>query len=159
MYNINDELHKFSCRADGHSHKETQHSSKIGQEFLFLKWRREYSLKQKSFHVYCFISTGWLEYQAYRQAPTPSVWMPSDKLKTLQLECIYYVCIYVLQSRRGITGFAVTKFSVFVNFSVKCIFDLAKVPVRPFKSYSCLTSVTAAQLRWHLSNMNVIFNI
>ena len=46
----------------------------------------------------------------------------------------------------------------FVNFSVSKIFDLAKVPVTFFKSHSYLTGVTAAELRQHLSNMNVVFN-
>ena len=48
----------------------------------------------------------------------------------------------------------------FVNFSVSKIFDLAKVPVRFLESHSCLTGVTAAELRGHLPNtmINVIFN-
>ena len=45
----------------------------------------------------------------------------------------------------------------FVNFSISKIFDLAKVPVWFFESHSYLTSVTAAQLRRHPSNINVIF--
>ena len=45
----------------------------------------------------------------------------------------------------------------FVNFSVSKIFDPAKVPVRLFASHSYLTGVTAAELRQHLSIMNVIF--
>ena len=54
-------------------------------------------------------------------------------------------------------GVGVTK-APFVNFSVSRIFDLAKVPVRLFASHSYLTGVTAAELRQHLSNMNVIYN-
>ena len=54
-------------------------------------------------------------------------------------------------------GVGVTK-APFVNFSVSKIFDLAKVPVRLFASHSYLTGVTAAELRQHLSNMNMIFN-
>ena len=46
----------------------------------------------------------------------------------------------------------------FVNFSVSKIFYLAKVLVRFFKSHSYLTGVTAAQLQWHLSNINVMLN-
>ena len=54
-------------------------------------------------------------------------------------------------------GVGVTK-APFVNFSVSKIFGLAKVPVRLFASHSYLTGVTAAELRQHLSNMNMIFN-
>ena len=54
-------------------------------------------------------------------------------------------------------GVGVTKVP-FVNFSVSKIFDLAKVPVILFASHSYLTGVTAAQLRQHLSNMNMMFN-
>ena len=54
-------------------------------------------------------------------------------------------------------GVGVTK-APFVNFSVSKIFDPVKVPVRLFASHSCLTGVTAAELRQHLSNMNVIYN-
>ena len=45
-----------------------------------------------------------------------------------------------------------------VNFSIIKILDIAKAPVRFFESHSYLTSVTAAKLRRHLSNINVIFN-
>ena len=54
-------------------------------------------------------------------------------------------------------GVGVTK-APFVNFSVSKIFDMAKVHVRFFESHSYLTGVTAAELRQHLSNMNMIFN-
>ena len=54
-------------------------------------------------------------------------------------------------------GVGLTK-APFVNFSVSKIFDLAEVPVRLFVSHSYLTGVTAAELRQHLSNMNMIFN-
>ena len=46
----------------------------------------------------------------------------------------------------------------FVNFSMSKIFDLALVPVWFFESHSYLTSVTAAQLRRHPSNINVIYS-
>ena len=52
----------------------------------------------------------------------------------------------------------VTKAPV-VDFSESTNFDLAKVPVRFFESLSYLTGITAAQLRWYLPNINVIFNI
>ena len=55
------------------------------------------------------------------------------------------------------SGVGVTK-APFVNFSVSKIFDLAKVPVRLFAWHSYLTGVTTAELRRHLSNMNMIFN-
>ena len=54
-------------------------------------------------------------------------------------------------------GVGVTK-APSVNFSVSRIFDLPKAPVRLFQSHSYLTGAAAAELRWHLSNMNVIFN-
>ena len=47
----------------------------------------------------------------------------------------------------------------FVNFSVNMHFDPAKVPVRFFASHSYLTSVIAAELRRHLSNIEALFNI
>ena len=46
----------------------------------------------------------------------------------------------------------------FVDFSVREIFDLVKGPFRLLVSLSYLTGVTAAELRWRLSNINVIFN-
>ena len=55
------------------------------------------------------------------------------------------------------SGVGVTK-TLFVNFSVSILFDLTKVPVRLFASHSYLTGVTAAELRQHLPNINVIFN-
>ena len=55
------------------------------------------------------------------------------------------------------SGVGVTK-APFANFSVRKIFDLAKVPVRFPESHSYLTGVTAAELRQHLPNINVIFN-
>ena len=54
-------------------------------------------------------------------------------------------------------GVGVTK-APFVNFSVSKIFDPVKVPVRLLASHSYLTGVTAAELRQHLANMNVIYN-
>ena len=55
------------------------------------------------------------------------------------------------------TGEGVTK-APLVNFSVSKIFDPIKVPVKLFASHSYLTGVTAAELRQHLSYMNVICN-
>ena len=46
----------------------------------------------------------------------------------------------------------------FVNFSVNKIFDLVKVPLRLFESRSYLTGVTAAELRRHLANINLLLN-
>ena len=53
-------------------------------------------------------------------------------------------------------GVGVTK-APFVSFSVNKIFDLAKVPFRLSKSHLYLTGATTAELRRHLSNINVIF--
>ena len=46
---------------------------------------------------------------------------------------------------------------LFANFSVTKIFNLVEVPVRFFESHSYLSGVTAAQLHWHVSNINGIF--
>ena len=49
--------------------------------------------------------------------------------------------------------------ALFVDLSVREIFDLAKVPVRFLESPSYLTGgVAATRLRWHLSNMKVAFH-
>ena len=52
-------------------------------------------------------------------------------------------------------GVGVTK-ALFINFSIMENFDLTKELVRYFQSFSYLSGVSAAQLRWHLSKMNVI---
>ena len=54
-------------------------------------------------------------------------------------------------------GMGVTKVP-FVNFSVSRIFDLVKVPLRLFGSHLYLIGAAAAELRQHLSNINVISN-
>ena len=54
-------------------------------------------------------------------------------------------------------GVGVTK-APFANFSISKILDVAKVPVRFPESHSYLAGVTAAELRQHLPNINVIFN-
>ena len=46
----------------------------------------------------------------------------------------------------------------FVNFSVIKIFDFAKITFRFIESHSYSTGVTAAELRRHLPNINVLFN-
>ena len=55
------------------------------------------------------------------------------------------------------SGVGVTE-APFVNLSVSEIFLMAKMHVVFFESHSYFTGVTAAQLRCHLSNINVIFN-
>ena len=55
------------------------------------------------------------------------------------------------------SGVGVTK-APFANFSVSEIFDLVKVPARFPESHSYLTGVTAAELRRHLPNINMIFD-
>ena len=45
------------------------------------------------------------------------------------------------------------------NFFVRKILNLAKAHVRLFESHSYLTGVTTAELRWHLPNISMIFNI
>ena len=74
-----------------------------------------------------------------------------DKLSMTHLQlCV----IWTSQCQPGV---GVTK-APFVNFSVSKIFDPINVPVRLFASHSYLTGVTAAELRQHLSNMNVIYD-
>ena len=81
-----------------------------------------------------------------------SAWIRNHTYITLQ-NVIAHPCL----NFNGGPGVGVTK-APFVNFSVSKIFDLAEVPVRLFVSHSYLTGVTAAELRQHLSNMNMIFN-
>ena len=45
-----------------------------------------------------------------------------------------------------------------IIFSVGNVSHFDKLLLRSFESRSYLTGVTAAELRWHLSNMNVISN-
>ena len=54
-------------------------------------------------------------------------------------------------------GVGVTK-APFVNFSVSKILVLPKVPFKLCESHLYLTGATAAELRRHLSNINVLFN-
>ena len=55
-------------------------------------------------------------------------------------------------------GMELTK-APFIYFCLSKIFDLAKVLVKFLQSHLYLTSATAAQLQWHLSNINMIFSI
>ena len=76
------------------------------------------------------------------------------------IQLLWYIFIHFCGSHAMIMKIkrvAVTK-APFVNFSVSKIFDLAKVPVRFFELHSYLTGVAAAELRWLLSNIKVIFN-
>ena len=54
-------------------------------------------------------------------------------------------------------GVGVTK-ALFFNFSISKIFHLSKVTVKMVESHLYLTGVTTDELRWHLTNINVIFN-
>ena len=60
-----------------------------------------------------------------------------------------------MQSGIELAGVGVDQ-APFLNFSVTRNFDFAKVYVRYIKSRSYLSGVSAAQLRRHLTNMNVI---
>ena len=71
--------------------------------------------------------------------------------------CIYASVKWAIMGSDITPGVGVTK-APFVNFSASKLFDPAKVPARLFASHSYLTGVTAAELRQHLSNMNVIYN-
>ena len=64
---------------------------------------------------------------------------------------VRFMLIHQTCSRGGVTK------APFVNFSVSKIFDLAKVTLELFDSHLCSTGATAAELRRHLSNINVIF--
>ena len=63
----------------------------------------------------------------------------------IHLYLYMYVCI---RSWAGVTK------ASFINFSISKIFDLANVPLRFFESQA----ESQAELRRHLSNINVIFN-
>ena len=65
--------------------------------------------------------------------------------------------ITILSYQDRIYHYGVTK-TPFINYSVSKIFDLTKVTVRFVESHSYLVGVPIAELRWHLSNINVIFN-
>ena len=93
-----------------------------------------------------------IEYQ-YTKISSLLLLYENHMLNVVETPCIKLDTVWV--SPRS--GMGVTK-APFVNFSVSKIFDLAKVPVILFASHSYLTGVTAAELRQHLSNMNMIFN-
>ena len=80
------------------------------------------------------------------------------------LRYVYSIWCITERAVRGHAGFmancpgvGVTK-APFVNFSGSEIFDLAKIPLRLFLSQIYLTGATAAELRRHLTNINVIFH-
>ena len=75
----------------------------------------------------------------------------------IEMSLVYNDGLYPATGKMWKFGVGVTK-APFVNFSVSRIFDLAKVHVRLFQPHSYLTDVTAAELRRHLPNMNMIFN-
>ena len=68
-----------------------------------------------------------------------------------------FQCLLICNSegcRSNRPGVGVTK-APFVNLSVSKILDLSKVPLKLFESHLYLTGATAAELRRHLSNINV----
>ena len=72
-------------------------------------------------------------------------------------ELHWWLLRYPARYITNISGVGVTK-APFINFSVSKIFDLAKLLLRLFESHLYLTGATAAELRRHLSNINMIFN-
>ena len=58
----------------------------------------------------------------------------------------------------GSPGVGVTN-APFVDFPTSKCFDLAEVPIRFFTFHLYLTGIIAAEMRRHLSNINVIFSI
>ena len=117
-------------------------------KWTYIIWRRKISIylhERKSLHICLCIYT--------------------SLCIIVKFICINSICncLSFAQVKLDIPGFilssgvGVTK-APFVNFSVSKIFDLAKAHVRFFESHSYLTGVTAAELRRHLPNINVIFN-
>ena len=90
-------------------------------------------------------------------------WYPLILTKSLQLiwrlgtRRFHRVADWTKRWCTSSAGVGVTK-APFVNFSVSKILDLVKAPVEFFESHSYLSGVTAAQLRRHLTNINVICN-
>ena len=83
-----------------------------------------------------------------------------DLIAWICFTCSDTTCMPWIASLKGLDkgqGWGLLKLRSSV-FSASKIFGLAKVPATFFESYSHLTSVTAADRRRHLSNMNVIFN-
>ena len=75
----------------------------------------------------------------------------------VQVSCSCLIAIILYWYCSFKPGVGVTK-APFVNLSVSKILDLSKVPLKLFESHLYLTGATAAELRRHLSNINVIFN-
>ena len=109
--------------------------------FLRPKWQFVYTKHSSilTFHRHTFVAFYRHRYWLYRN---------------LVFHYIHQLGIWYDQA--NISGVGVTKAS-FVNFSLSKIFDLVKLPLRLFNSHLYLTGATAAELRRHLSSINVIF--
>ena len=101
--------------------------------FLDWLWKDSYICKQKISKLYAI----------YIRLPRLGTARYSTRI-------IYYLSLVI-------SWVGVTK-APFANFSVNKIFDLTEVPVRCFVSYSYLAGVIAAELQWHLPNINMIVN-
>ena len=93
---------------------------------------------------------------------TPCLWVMSTTIEALHPKLqLAFLCgcsghvVDLGKVKR--TGVGVTK-APFVNFSTSEIFDLAKEHLKLFESHWYLTGATAAELRRHLPNINLIFN-
>ena len=83
--------------------------------------------------------------------------LPSNVCLLLMTSTSHWGCRFDLIIGLSNLGLGVTK-APFVNFSVKWIFDFAKISVKFFESLSYVMGITTVELWWNLSNMNVIFN-
>ena len=99
-------------------------------------------LRGKCFHL---MTSSWWKHHIYKYKDSHFPSAPSSSYAQTESICFYG------------TGVGFTNAS-FVNFFVREIFVPAKEPARLFESYSYLIGATAAQLRCHLSNMNLIFS-
>ena len=104
-------------------------------------------------HFYCMVETSILVIQqsnvkSFRSHNT-LIW-PKNNFNTIG-------SLWIWWRHARYPGVGVTK-APFVNLSVSKIFDLTKVHLKLFESHLYLTGATAAELRRHLPNINMIFN-
>ena len=108
----------------------------------------------------------WGESIGNRRIPFPKasdlelwyfIWCQPEQVIELTADYWWFHTTWHLYDVTVRPGLGVNK-APFINFSVSEIFNLVEVPLRFFESHSCLTGITAAEQRRHLSNMNVICN-
>ena len=128
------------------------------RHYLFAAW-----LEQTSCHA-LFTRVSMQQgvvHTACEATPHLDICCGHTKVRSLHLSMLtgHYCHLSFFLHPRLVLG-VVTKHTKahFVNFSGHKIFDLAKIPVRLFQSYSYLAGATASELRWLLPNVNVMLN-